>query len=259
MARTGEAFERLVTIMARLRAPDGCPWDRKQSLGTLREWLVEETYEVLDAIERDDVVDHREELGDLLLQVVFQAQIRAEQGAFDVADVATVIADKMERRHPHVFGDLVVDGPNDVRANWWALKRVEKAERESLLDGIPPGLPGLLRAYRLGQKAARAGFDWPNTDGVFEKLIEEAHEVQAALAAGSVEQVRQEMGDYLFTVVNLCRHLGVDPEAALQSTNHKFDRRFRAVETGLKADGYTVAETDLDELESRWQAAKTHD
>lgn len=256
MATAGEAFERLVAIMARLRAPDGCPWDKRQTLQSLRQCLVEETYEVLEAIEKVDATEHCEELGDLLMQIVLQTQIQHEAGAFDIIAVVDGICDKMERRHPHIFGDLTLDTPEAVRANWFAIKAVEKAHRESALDGIPTALPALLRAFRLGQKAARQGFDWPDVSGVIDKVDEEAAEVREALAAGDTEQVKRELGDYLFSVVNLCRHLGVDPEAALQSTNHEFSRRFRQIEKGLAAEGKTPKDVDLDELERRWQAAK---
>ncbi|MCA9547507.1 MAG: nucleoside triphosphate pyrophosphohydrolase [Myxococcales bacterium] len=255
MARAGDAFDRIVDIVARLRAPDGCPWDREQTLETMRPWLVEECYEVLEALDGGDVAGHREELGDLLFQIVFQAQVRHEEGAFDVADVVGDIADKMWRRHPHVFGDQQGLDREAIRANWRSQKQAEKG-RESALDGLPKGLPALMRAARLGQKAARVGFDWPDPDGVLDKLDEEAAELKAALAEGDAAGVQAELGDYLFTVVNLCRHLGVDPEAALQATNRKFEVRFRAVEAGLAAEGRGLQDADLDELEARWQASK---
>lgn len=256
----GPAFEALVEIMRRLRAPDGCPWDREQTLDSLRQWLVEETYEVLDAIERDDPAEHRDELGDLLLQVVFQAQIRAEQGAFDVADVARSITDKMVRRHPHVFGEASSDRAA-VRANWHAIKAAEHAEqgkaRPSALDGIPRALPALLRALRLGQKAARVGFDWGAADAVFDKLDEEQAELREAVASGEPSAIEAELGDCLFTVVNLARKLGVDPETALHRSCAKFDGRFRALEAGVQAEGSAVGDLDLDTLEAHWARAKS--
>lgn len=255
----GPAFEALVEVMRRLRAPDGCPWDQEQTLDTLRQWLVEETYEVLDAIERDDAVDHRDELGDLLLQVVFQAQVRAEQGAFDIADVARSITDKMVRRHPHVFGDASSDR-EAVRASWHAIKAEERAARgkarASALDGIPAALPALLRAMRLGQKAARVGFDWREAVEVFAKLDEERAELQGAIEAADADGVEAELGDYLFTVVNLARKLGVDPETALHRSCAKFDRRFRAVEASVHDEGQAVSDLEPEALEARWVQAK---
>ena len=276
MGRTGEAFERLVAVMAKLRAPDGCPWDRVQTQDSLRQWLLEETYEVLEAMVSDDAAHHREELGDLLLQVVFQAQLRAEEGSFDVAAVADGITEKMVRRHPHVFGDQAVaagaEGALEVRALWNALKKREK-RRDSALDGIPPALPALLRALRLGQKAAAVGFDWGSAAEVLVKLDEERAELAEALGpegrwaaaptvpghaavAPAPAAVAHELGDCLFTLVNLARHLGVDPEAALQDANARFDQRFRGLEAGLKAEGRRVEGTEAAELEARWQAVK---
>lgn len=264
MGRAGEAFERLIEVMARLRAPDGCPWDRVQTQDSLRQWLLEETYEVLEAMVGDDALHHREELGDLLLQVVFQTRLREEGGAFDAADVANGIAEKMIRRHPHVFADaegntLDLKGAGEVRALWTTLKTREK-KRDSALDGIPTALPALLRALRLGQKAAAVGFDWGTAIEVLEKIDEERAELAEALAPEAPVRdpaaVAHELGDYLFTVVNLCRHLGVDPEAALQDANGRFSERFRGVERGLKADGIGFRDATTAELEDRWQASK---
>ncbi|MCA9540628.1 MAG: nucleoside triphosphate pyrophosphohydrolase [Myxococcales bacterium] len=255
----GAEFERLVAIMARLRAPDGCPWDRKQTLDSLRQWLVEETYEVLDAIERRDVRAHCDELGDLLLQVVFQAQIRAEEGSFDVGDVARAIADKMQRRHPHVFGDAVIDDTAELRRAWAQIKAQEQSargERRGTLDGVPPALPALLRALRLGQKAAGVGFDWPDVTRVMAKIDEERDELIAAMADGDPGRVEAELGDLLFSVVNLARHLNVDPETALHAASARFSARFSAVEAGVRADGHEISTLAIDALEARWQAAK---
>ena len=260
--KSGRAFERLVGIMARLRGPDGCPWDREQTLETLRKYLIEETYEVLEAIEDGDPREHRDELGDLLLQVVFQARIREEAGTFDVGDVADAISDKLERRHPHVFGDGAVtaaDAATVVR-NWAAIKAQEKLDkggvRKSALDGVPQAMPALQRATRIGEKAASAGFDWREIGGVLEKLDEEAAELREALDAADRDAIEHELGDYLYTVVNVCRHLGIDAEGALRQTTRRFEARFREMETGLVDEGKTVRDVPDEQLEQRWQAAK---
>lgn len=260
--KSGRAFERLVGIMARLRAPDGCPWDREQTLETLRKYLVEETYEVLEALEDGDPRAHCEELGDLLLQVVFQARIREEEGAFDVGDVADAIADKLERRHPHVFGDrsVIAEDAATVVKNWAAIKAQEKVDRgseqHSALDGVPRAMPALQRAMRVGEKAASVGFDWRALGGVLEKLDEEAAELREALAANDRAAVESELGDYLYTVVNVCRHLGVDAEAALRQTTRRFEARFRLMEAVVAEDGQRLRDLPDEELERRWQAAK---
>ncbi len=253
--RYGEAFERLVEVMARLREPGGCPWDREQTLESLRQWLLEETYEVLEAIDDGDPETHRDELGDLLLQVVFQARIRQEEGAFDAADVADAISEKMRRRHPHVFGDEQADDAAAVSKRWSELKEAEKG-RQSALDGVPAALPALLRASRIGEKAAGVGFDWPDQIGVLSKLDEERAELTEAVLCGDAKAIHHEAGDYLFTVVNLCRHLGVDPESALQDTTRRFERRFREVEGTARDEGHRLRDLELDDLEARWQAAK---
>jgi len=217
--------------------------------------LLEETYEVLCAIEGGDPATHRDELGDLLLQVVFQARIREEEGAFDVADVADAIADKMRRRHPHVFGDEDAADAAAVSRRWSELKETEVG-RTSALDGVPAALPALLRALRVGEKAAGVGFDWPDHRGVLEKIDEERAELADAMAANDPTAMHHEVGDYLFTVVNLCRHLGLDPESALQDTTRRFERRFRAVEARAAAQGHRLRDLRADDLERRWQAAK---
>ncbi|MCK6569513.1 nucleoside triphosphate pyrophosphohydrolase [Myxococcota bacterium] len=258
-----EAFTRLVGIMARLRSPGGCPWDREQTLSTLRPYLLEETYEVLDAMEAGDAREHCEELGDLLLQVVFQARVREEAGDFDIADVAQAIADKLVRRHPHVFGDgsVVADDAATVVKNWSEIKAAEKAsagtQRKSALDGVPAALPALLRATRIGEKAAAAGFDWREAGGVLDKLDEEALELREAVARGDRASIEAEMGDYLFTLVNACRHLGIDAESALRGTTRRFEQRFRVLEAGVLDDGHpNLRALDDEALERRWQAAK---
>jgi MazG family protein len=247
-----EAFARLVAVVARLRGPDGCPWDRAQTLETVRPHLLEETYEVLEALEGGTPAAHREELGDLLLQVVFQARLREEAGEFDVGAVANGIADKLVRRHPHVFGGD--PRPDGTHARWGELKAREG--RESAVDGVPAALPALLRAARIGEKAAGVGFDWRAPDDVFAKLAEEAAELRAAMAAGERAEVEAELGDYLFTVVNLARKVGVDPESALRGTVRRFEQRFRRMEADARAEGKPLNSLDDDELERRWQAAK---
>ncbi len=258
--RYGEAFERLVAIMDRLRSPGGCPWDREQTLATLRPYLLEEAYEVLEALETDTPREHCEELGDLMLQIVFQSRIRQEDGHFTVADVCDAISDKLERRHPHVFGDAVAEDAAAVVRNWSDIKAQERAGKAtkdpSALDGVPAALPALQRAARIGDKAAAAGFDWREPKGVLEKLDEETRELKAALEAQDAQGIADEMGDFLFTVVNLCRHLGVDAEAALRGTTGRFERRFREMERTIAAEGQTIRALPDAELEARWQAAK---
>lgn len=253
--RAGAAFSRLVEVMARLRGPDGCPWDREQTLATLRQYLVEEAYEVLEAIEEGTPAEHCEELGDLLLQVVFQARVREEEGHFDVADVAEAIASKLHRRHPHVFADGDADTAAAVKRKWSDIKEQEEGKR-SAVDGVPEAMPALLRGLRVSEKAATAGFDWRSPVGVFEKMDEERAELQAAIESGDGGEIEHEIGDFLFTVVSLCRHLEVDPEAALRRTVRRFERRYRHMEAQIKADGHRVRGLEDAELERRWQAAK---
>ena len=258
---SGREFQRLVEIMARLRAPGGCPWDRAQSREDLKPYLVEETYEVLDAIEQKSSSMLLEELGDLLLQVVFHAQIAAEEGAFTVEDVCRGINEKLVRRHPHVFGDVKADTPDQVLVNWEAIKKEEKAERSggeepSVLAGVPRVLPALLKAYRLQQKAARVGFDWEERAQVEAKVREEWAELNEAVAAGAKEAVREELGDFLFALVNLSRFLEVDPEDALQLANAKFMRRFKGVEAEARALGRDIHGMSLDEMDELWELMK---
>ena len=255
-ASFGAAFERIVGLMARLRGPHGCPWDREQDLKSLKPFLVEEAYEVLEAIDDGTADDHREELGDLLLQVVFQAEIRRQAGEFDAADVAHTIADKLVRRHPHVFAPEGDDpDASEVPASWEAIKRKEKGDR-SAIGGVPRALPSLLRAQRITEKASRVGFDWPSADGPLDKLEEELGELRAAVAVGDAASVRHELGDLLFSLVNLARFLEADAEDALRGTVDRFERRFVAMEASIRAEGRRVDELDIDELEARWQAAK---
>jgi tetrapyrrole methylase family protein / MazG family protein len=251
----GQAFERLVGIMARLRAPNGCPWDREQSLESLRPYLIEEAYEVLEAIEHGTVADHREELGDLLLQVVFQAELRREAGTFDAADVAHGIADKLVRRHPHVFGDRIADGVKQAFEHWEAMKSKEKGGR-SVIDGVPRALPALLRAQRTTEKASRVGFDWKDRSGPLAKLKEETAELEAALASGERAKIEHELGDLLFTMVNLARFVEVGAEDALHGTIERFRRRFQHVEKQIAAAGKSMKETPMEELDRLWEEAK---
>ena len=257
----GGGVARLCAIMARLRGPDGCPWDREQTLRTLKAHLLEETYELLEAMDGDDPAAHAEELGDVLLQVVFQARLREERGDFTLDEVARRLADKLVRRHPHVFGDVCAEDSAAVLRNWEAIKRTEKpgaggAGGRSAMDGVPVALPALARAQRMQGKASRRGFDWPDATGVEAKLVEEQAELAAARAAKDAEAVRHEAGDLLFTVVNLCRFLQVDAEEALQAANARFARRFRGVERRAAAAGRDLRDCTMAELDAWWEAAK---
>ena len=250
----GQAIERLVKIMARLRGPDGCPWDHEQTLETLKPYLIEETYEVLEVM-GGAADEHRDELGDLLFQIIFQSRIREERGEFSMADVADAISDKLERRHPHVFAGVEFADRDALKRNWAEIK-AQEIPRESVLDGIPKAMPAMLRAYRLGEKAAAQGFDWPEASQVLDKIDEEREELAEAMQAEGPDAIADELGDLLFTVVNLSRHLQVDPEAALRRASAKFERRFRAVEAALKANGQVMAELSADDLDAAWQKGK---
>jgi MazG family protein len=259
-AAPGAAMNRLVLIMDRLLAPGGCPWDREQTLDTLRPFLVEETYEVLDALARGDVAGHLEELGDLLMQVVFHAAIRRAQGAFDFDAVANAISDKLVRRHPHVFGEAAgVTTSDQVLAQWEDIKRAEKAaagaRQGRILDGVKPG-PALARAQKIGTRASRVGFDWPSWEGSFEKIQEEVTEVGAAVRAADPAAVHHELGDLLFAVVNLARKQGVDAENALVDATLRFQRRFEFVEDRLTERGKTPQSSTLEEMDALWNEAK---
>ena len=252
--------DRLNAIMARLRDPvGGCPWDVEQTFRTIAPYTLEEAYEVADAIERGDMDDLRSELGDLLFQVVFHARMAEEQGLFAFDDVANAIADKLERRHPHVFGDEAAkpDGAAQ-KARWEDIKAAERKEKaqHGVLDDVPVGLPALARAAKLTRRAARVGFDWPSTDEVFDKFVEEVAELRAEIAAGDVEKARDEMGDLLFVLANLARKLGVEPEDALRGANAKFVRRFGFIEAELAKDGRSPEQSDLAEMDGLWNAAK---
>lgn len=262
--RPHPAFDRLVSIMATLRSPNGCPWDQEQTPQTLKPYLVEETYEVLDALEAEDWAELKEELGDLLLQIVFHAQLMAEAGEFTIDDVAQAIADKMTRRHPHVFSDLKVESAEEVSQNWAKIKaqekRAKKRERgdadQSVLAGVPTGAPALIQAQRLGEKATRVGFDWPSAPAVFEKVTEEYQELAAVLATPHTEQQEHELGDLLFALTSLARHLDLDAESALRKANRRFSQRFRYIEEHLARNREDIHHTSLARLEELWQEAK---
>lgn len=244
--------------MARLRAEGGCPWDRAQDLSSLKPYLIEEAYEVLEALERGGVDAHREELGDLLLQVVFQAEIRREEGAFDAADVAHGIADKLVRRHPHVFGDQPADSADQAFRRWEDMKAKEK-EGRSAIAGVPGGLPALLRAQRVGEKASHVGFDWPSVDGCLAKLEEEIAELRAAIAARDRSAMVRELGDALFSLVNVARRLEVSAEDALRATVDRFSRRFLHVESSIRDRGGSMRDASPEELDALWEEAKAHE
>jgi MazG family protein len=296
---TGERFERAVAIMARLRAPGGCPWDREQSFDSIKPYTLEETYEVLEAIDNRDWEELPGELGDLLLQVLFYAQMAKEDGTFSIDEVLDRLSDKLVRRHPHVFGDVKAETTGEVLRNWEAIKAQEKAEAknngekpytpnddapksESVLAGVSSGLPALLEAGKLSSRAANVGFDWPNIDGLFDKLHEETEELRAELRdypapgpqprgkgiAGSgrtpiPEELRlrleEEVGDLFFVLVNISRFLALDSELALKRTNRKFRRRFEQVERKLHEAGRTAQQASLEELEGLWQAVKSEE
>ena len=259
-----EQIERLVDIMRRLRAPDGCPWDREQTHETLKPYLIEETYEVLDAIDDGDDGALTEELGDVLLQVVFHAQVASEAERFSIEDVARAISDKLERRHPHVFGDVQADTPEEVLKNWDAIKKEEKSDKgeagKGLLDDVPRHLPALLRADTLQRKAARVGFDWDKLEEVTSKVREEVTEfIQTVEGKESEERVIEELGDLLFSIVNVARFIGVNPEEALTRTNAKFIKRFGYIERKLAEAGTTSADASLKQMDLFWEEAKTEE
>lgn len=249
-------FLRLVEIMARLRSPEGCPWDREQTFDTIKPYLLEETYEVLDSIDARDWNGLADELGDLLLQVVFFSQMAKEAGYFDVTDAIEAINSKLVRRHPHVFADGDAKTAEDVVRKWDEIKATEKPRPKGLLAGIPRSLPALMEARQIASRAAGAGFDWNNVDEVLDKLREELAELDGARRAGSQEALQDEIGDLLFVIVNIARFLKVDPEQALRGTNSKFRRRFGHVETGLEAQGKSPKEATVEEMERLWQDAK---
>lgn len=252
-----DPFRKLVEIMDRLRSPGGCEWDRAQTHATLRQYLLEEAHEVIDAINRDDPESLREELGDLLLQVLFHARIAGEQGRFDIDDVIESITEKMIRRHPHVFGGASADSPEAVSRQWDHIKRtLENKAHDSEIGGVPRTLPSLLRAAKITKKAARAGFDWERTGQVLEKVEEELAELREAVDGGAPEAVEHELGDVLFALVNLARFLHVNPEIALISANDRFEQRFRTMEKIAAESGGSVRTSDMATLDRYWERAK---
>jgi MazG family protein len=292
MSTTGERFERAVQIMARLRAPGGCPWDREQTFDTIKPYTLEETYEVLEAIDNRDWAELTGELGDLLLQVLFYSQMASEEGHFSVDDVLDRLSNKLVDRHPHVFGEVKADTPAEVLRNWEALKGEEKKKRlaaggvgnaddaddaQSVLSGVSSKMPALLEAHKLSSRAAHVGFDWPEIEGLFAKLEEETAELREELKAAPVkgpsgtgiagsgkprvapelrERLEDEVGDLFFVLVNIARYLSLDPESALRKTNRKFKRRFQWMEERLRAGGRAPQQASMDELETLWQQAK---
>jgi MazG family protein len=258
----GPAFEAFVALIARLRAPGGCPWDREQTHASLKPMTIEEAYEVLEAIDGGDDAELAGELGDLLLQVVFHSQIAADEGRFTVADVIARVSEKMVRRHPHVFADETARTSGEVLRNWEAIKEAEQARagrpEGSMLDSVSAGLPAAMEAYQMTTKASRVGFDWPDAASVLAKLDEETAELREAVAAGGAADARvaEELGDLLFAAVNVARLLGHDPESALKAANRKFRRRFRHIEERLRAAGRKPAEATLPEMDALWEEAK---
>jgi MazG family protein len=259
-ATAGARFQRLVEIMARLRSPDGCPWDREQNFDTIKPYLLEETYEVMDAIDARDWPALAGELGDLLLQSVFFAQMASEQGTFRIEDSLDAINDKLIRRHPHVFGDATANTADDVKKRWDEIKAEEKKDRGeengNLLDSVLRALPALVEAQQISSRAARVGFDWENADQVIAKLHEELAELGEARDAAAPDELENEIGDLLFVLVNLARFVQVDPEQALRKSNAKFRRRFGHVEERLREQGKPLQESSIQEMEALWQEAK---
>jgi MazG family protein len=265
----GERFEKLVEIMATLRGPNGCPWDKQQDFNSLKPMLVEEVYEVLEAIENNDFDGLAEELGDLLLHVIFHAHLAKEAGEFDINTVIERISGKLVRRHPHVFGNESASTPEEVIKNWEAIKAQEKAEKlknrtpeqRSLLEGIPSKLPAIHEAHQISSRAAGVGFDWPDIEGVFDKLQEEVSELKEVISSGGDDKQREkledEIGDMLFVMVNIARYLKIDSESALKRANRKFKARFRYMEGELARQGKSLEETPLSEMEALWQKAKS--
>jgi len=261
MESPGQKFERLVSLMAKLRAPGGCPWDREQNFDTIKPYTLEETYEVLDAIDKRDWSELAEELGDLMLQCVFYAQMASEDGRFSISDSLDHINQKLVRRHPHVFADASAETPDDVKKRWDEIKAEEKLAKNQvpqlLLDRVPRNLPALIESAQISGKAAAVGFDWENIEQVFDKLDEEVRELHEERAHGTQEDIEHELGDMLFVIVNIARFLKVDPEQALRKSNAKFRKRFAHVEQSLAERGRKFSDSDIEEMESLWTEAKS--
>lgn len=256
MKKTGESFEKLVEIMAKLRAPDGCPWDREQHYKDITPHTLEETYEVIEAVEREDYDGLCEELGDFLLQALFYAQIASEEGRFTIENVIEKITEKLIHRHPHVFGEVKASTSGQVLKNWEQLK---KKEGKSVLGGVPKNLPALLKAYRIGEKAGRVGFDWEDTEGILGKIEEEAHELAEARHQKDEKAVEHEYGDLLLTLANIGRFLGINPESALRRATERFISRFQKMEKEIELHGKSMPKLSPEEWDDLWQKAKNED
>ena len=254
-----DALGELVRTLARLRAPGGCPWDRAQTHASMKGNLIEETYEVVEAIDSGDDAKLKEELGDLLLQVAFHCQMASEEGRFDLSDVAAGICEKLHRRHPHVFGDATAETPDAVLEQWHRLKRHERGQRKSVVDGVPHSLPALLRAFEVQKRVAKVGFDWEHAADVVKKVHEELGEIDEAAASGDAAALAEEVGDLLFSAVNLARAHGVEPEDALRQTVEKFIRRFQRIEARLAEGGRGPEECTLEELDALWNEVKAEE
>jgi XTP/dITP diphosphohydrolase len=249
-----KATARVLEVMDTLR--EQCPWDREQTFASLRNNTIEEAFELTDAITDGDMEGIKEELGDVLLHVVFYSKMADEQGKFDFADVCNALCDKLIYRHPHVYGDVLADSPEEVKQNWEALKLRKKARKSGILGGVPRSLPAMVKAFRIGEKAASAGFDWEKREDVWQKVHEEVAEVEAEMRADNLDNIEGEIGDLFFALINACRLYGIDPENALERTNKKFIKRFNHIEARAAEKGKMVSELPLDELESYWQEAK---
>jgi len=258
LEKVDKLFKELVEVIAKLRSEDGCPWDRQQTHKTLKPQLIEEAYEVVDAIDEGKDEKLEEELGDLLMQVLLNAQVAEDDGKFNICGVIQKISDKLKRRHPHVFGHVQVNGADEVMENWEAIKSQEHAnrDRESLMDGVPLYLPELMKARKIQSKAARVGFDWEKTEDVLGKVEEEVEELKVSISASEPDGIEEEIGDILFSIVNLSRFLSVEPEEALRRTNAKFIRRFKQMEAEIAAQGKSITDYDLSALDELWEAAK---
>ena len=251
-------FEELVQTVAILRGPDGCPWDKEQTHDSLKKYAIEETYEVIEAIESGDPKKIEDELGDLLLQVLLHAQIASEADQFDIGDICRVLREKLQRRHPHVFADTEISGVDDVLYNWEQIKKGEPGydQRKSVLEGVPKSLPALMRASEISKKAAKTGFEWPDVHAVLDKLKEETREVEEAINKGVTKEIEGEIGDLLFTTVNIARHTGIDPEEALRRMLERFTRRFRHIEESAQLSGRSIQDLTLEEMDQVWEEAK---
>ena len=249
-----KATARVLEVMDTLR--EQCPWDREQTFASLRNNTIEEAFELTDAITDGDMEGIKEELGDVLLHIVFYSKMADEQGQFDFADVCNALCDKLIYRHPHVYGDVLADSPEEVKQNWEALKLRKKARKSGILGGVPRSLPAMVKAFRIGEKAASAGFDWEKKEDVWQKVYEEVAEVEAEMKADNLDNIEAEIGDLFFALINACRLYGIDPENALARTNKKFIKRFNHIEARAAEKGKMVSELPLDELESYWQEAK---